>query len=889
MSFFFVTRFPYQWLMFFGTIILISLMTCREIILSENREIFDQHTLVITQNWPGKTTDQVEESLTKPWEMMLKSVSGYLEIKSVSEFGSISMHLKLNEGIQKEEFLRTIRNLYILNQNVFPKGVLFPRFTFDSGNDSNLILLRRISKTKMPPPSELLRKIQNLTGVKKITYQPESEAEIQINVDHNHLLDGVSPSMSEIYDRLRHHVDSVSFEPGQNQYFLKEYPVDPTEWEKVLILAQGKTFLPLGKIATTSITKVYGKNHTRINGSSFESIVIIANNPFHLIQLSLFLDSYLPEDPDWQFVFSSHEELIENIKFIFYFYLVIEVFYFLYFGFLKREWILTIKHTLIFILFLMILFFSLTSLGISIGISSFVFLLLLKVQLPFIHFRRMILHKKQLYAGSLILFVSFYFQLVPTSILNLVLIFLFALVLYPILLHSFFIFWQREGKQSFSLKDLQIQKLNELVSKKEHPRLHTIPFLSFSFFVLSFLYSLPLLFKPVSSFPHMDNIQLAKLEFPSYVAESERIRITKQVEQSILQKQLTNLLVVTHKNTRSDFYMKWKEGIFPFHFKNLPSEMGYFHFIEEMDGFESTILRFTNTDPKSLETSVLRIIPWIQAQKKVTEVILGFQPSTEGIEFKADPFHLAKMGVGFDPSIRETNLLLQPNVVSKMLYGGKLVDVKLNSIHTISKENFKKQPVVIGNGRIHYIESLRHYSTRQNLGKIYHKNAETSMEIIVKGESINWHSMEEGIRTLLGKDKTQLVERSKTNHETSRYRFIYLFLCFIPFFFRKKYSIEFLSFMFAYVILCKWQTQFFNRNYDQFCFIPFLFLFFRMNSYKKNNIPFYLSLPYLGLLFGTYFYPWKAGVDLFQSLFLFQVFGILSDKFKNNLKIFRTR
>lgn len=889
MSFFFAKKFPYQWFLFFGTVILISLMTCREILISESREKFDQHTLIISQNWPGKTTSQMEESLTKPWEMVLKSVSGYLELKSVSEFGSISMHLKLSEGVQKEDLIRTIRNLYILNQTLFPKGVLFPRFMFDSGNDSNMILLRRISKNTMPPPAGLLRKIQNLTGVKKVSYQPESETEIQINVEHNRLLNGVSPSMVEIYDSLRHHLDSVSYDPSQKQYFVKEYPIDPIEWEKVLILIQGKTLLTLGKIATTSITNVYGKNHTRINGSSFESIVIVTNNPFQLIQLSFLLDSFLSEFPDWQFVFSSQEDFLENIKIIFYLYLVIEVFYFIYFGILKKQWSLSIIHTLTFILFLVCLFFSLTCLDLTIGISGFVFLLLLKVQLPFISFRRMIVHKKQLYFASSILCLALYFHLVPISILNLVLIFLFALVFYPILLHLFFIFWQIKGKQSFSLFELQIQKLNELVSKREPPRFNTVDIISFSFFFLFFLYSLPVLFDPVSSIPHLENIQLARLEFPSYVAESERNRITKQVEQSILQNKLTNLLVVTHKNTRSDFYMKWKEGIHSLHFMNLPSEMGYFHFLEEMEGFESTILRFSNPDPKSLETSVLKIIPWVQVQKKVTEVVLGFQPSVEGIEFNSNAYHLTKMGIGLDPSIRETNLLLQSNIVSKMLYGGKLVDVKLSANHTISTENFRKQPIVVGNGKIHYTESLRHYSTQQNLGKIYHKNSETSLEIFVKGVDIDWLAMEEGIRRLLANDKTQLVERTKTNPGTIKYQFIFLLLCLMPLIFRKKYWIEFLSFMFAFVILCKWQTQFFTRNYDQLCFIPFLFLFFRMNSFDKGISSFYLSLPYVGLLFGSYFYPWKSGVYLFQSLFLFHVFGILNDKCKNSLKNFRTR
>ncbi|MCW7461944.1 AcrB/AcrD/AcrF family protein [Leptospira limi] len=889
MSFSFVARFSYQWILFFGSVILISLMTCREIVLSENRETFDQHTLVITQNWPGKTTNQVEESLTKPWEMILKSVSGYLELKSVSEFGSVSLHLKLSEGIQKEEFIQTIRNLYILNQNLFPKGVLFPRFIFDSGNDSNFILLRRISKNKVPSPDEFLRKIQNLTDVKKITYQPESETEIQIKVDHNRILNGVTPSLSEIYDSLRHHLDSVTYDPRQDQYFVNEYSVEPSDWEKVLILNQRNVYLPLGKIASTSITKVYGKNHTRINGSSFESILIFANNPFQLIQLSFLLHSILLEFPDWQIVFSSQEEFLDNIKVIFYFYLVIEVFYFLYFGILRRQWISNIIHIFSFILFLVLLFFSFRCLKIPIGYSGFVFLLLLKVILPFMNFRRIIVHKKQLFSASIIFLIAVYSQLVPISILNLVLIFLFALVLYPILSYLFFIFWRLVGKRNLSFRDMQIQKLNELILKKELTRFNTVSVLSLSILFLTFLYSLPALFNHVSSKPQLDNVKLARLEFPSYVAESERNRITRQVEESILQKQLTNLLVVTHKNVRSDFYMKFNEGVHSLQFKNLPSEMGYFHFLEEIDGFEPTILRFTNKDPKLLESSVLKIIPWIQIQKKVTEVILGFQPSTEGIEFKADANHLTQMSVDLDPTIRETNLLLQPNVVSKMLYSGKLVDVKLIADHSISKENFKKQPIVVGNGQIQYPESLRQYSTHQNLGKIFHKNAETSMEIFVKGENINWISIEDGIHTLLAKDETQLVERTETNDGTKKYRFIFLLSFLMPFFFRKKYRIDFLSFVFAFVILCKWQTQFFTRNYDQLCFIPFLFVFFRMNSRKKIILPFYLTLPYIGLLFGSYFYPWKSGVYLFQSMFLFQVFGIIFDKSKNNLKIFRTR
>ncbi|TGM35196.1 efflux RND transporter permease subunit [Leptospira biflexa] len=888
MSFTFVKRMKYQLFMVFGLIVLISILKIREIKLGDAKVMEDVETLVITQNWPSKTARQIEENVTKPWEMILKSVDGYLELKSISDHGNLALYLTLSPEFPKEELLQSVRNVYILNQNKFPRDIHFPRFVYDKDKEFHFILLKKVKSDRTSSLSDLEQRIKDIDYVTKFVYQPEFEREIQIKVDHLSLLQSSQPTMVQIYQSIRRHFEGVRMDTSREEYFVTDYPIKPMEWGKIQIQFGNFGKVSLGQIARVEVEQVDAKKNTRVNGKSFESILINTDSGFRQLLLELKLVGILKSFPDWEIVFSSQEELFTNTVELVFFYLLIESYLMIYLGLYKRRWLEVFVFSFSFLLFLIVVFFFLHLFQIPIGDSGFVFLFVLKLLFPFVRFQRVLYHKKQI-AGFVLLFsVLLWLEWIPISIFVLIFIFFNSIVVYPFCRNLILVFLKRKYVPTLNLSTFQISFLNRILNPKPISNPGAFFMISGLVLLFSFFYSVEGLWVSFPITPNQGSIQHARLEFPTYTSESEINRVTRQVEEAILSQHWTKLLVATQKNFRSDFYLKLAELTNPQLFSTLPTEMGYFHFVKGKAVQDTNTLRFTNQDPIALEVSILKLLPWLKSRKEIKEVVLGFQKASEGLKFQSNSTHRVKMKADVDPTIKESSFQLNPTVVAKMPLEEKIVDVKLMLNKTISKEEFRKQPVPTRNGSLVFLDSFRNFSSIKNFGRIYHKNTETSMEILIKGESLPWETIEDGIRNFLKNDETEYAERTETKSGEPHFRLVFFVILVSVLFFRKQYYKEYVSFVITITFIWKFQSILFTRDYLQLSMVILVYLFFSFTIRKKNQCLAHTNTFIIGSLFLSYVYPWNGGVYLFESMFLIFAFGYFYQKSLHYLKIIQT-
>ncbi|XDD47414.1 efflux RND transporter permease subunit [Leptospira sp. WS39.C2] len=881
--------YPYQCFFGIGCLILFSILSSPELQIGEWKPEEESQTLIISQNWPGKTASQLEESLIKPWEMMLKSVGGYREIKSTSEFGSVTLYLNLIKGYSKEELLQSVRNLYLLNQNKFPREIHFPRFRYDSDSESNFILLKRNSNSQKNSLRHLESKIKDLTWVNQYEYIPEFQSEIQIEIKPNVVFDPKYPSITEIFHYLQNQVATIQYDPRVGRFFLNEFPRQKENWEKVSVPLQNKGVVLLSQIATIQLKRITGKNQTRINGSGFESILIHTTSVIQQMLLLSELESLLEQFPDWHIVFSNHEELILNIKGYLFFYILIEILFVLYFGIVRNHWFFVFVNIISYFTLFVLITFLFSKAKIPLGDPSFVFLILIRYPLTFISLRVLFVKGKQIIFFLFVFGFGIYLKFFPNSVIGILLLLILSLFFYP-LVQDLLVWMCNQKKECLRMsQSTKTPVVYRILINQKQANLNYLKFLTIFVFFIILILSFRQVFTLIPTTSNSGSIQMAKLEFPTYVTESERNRITKQVEETILNKNWTNLLVVKLKNFRSDFYMKFNENVAIRDFSRLPTEMGYFHFTKENGSIQTYTLRFTNPNPVLLEESVLKLLPWLKSQKQIEEVVLGFQPSIEGLGFQTNSSERVMMDWGMDPSIKEMNFILHENVASKMVGNGKLIDVKLKVPLKMSMDEFKKHPFHFGSGYLTFVEFLRNYNPKKILGKIYHKDVEISMEIFVKGDEINWDKIHHGISQLLSKEDTRFVEQYEASDEEPKYRIVYLMVLVMTLILRKKYVTKYFCLFAVMVFIWKTQNIMFTRDYLQFSLLLFLIVFFQITVPLKKQNQIYFSLPYIGLFIGSFLYPWGGGNYLFQTITIFLLYGFFVLKWNHFLELFRTR
>lgn len=230
---------------------------------------------------------------------------------------------------------------------------------------------------------------------------------------------------------------------------------------------------------------------------------------------------------------------------------------------------------------------------------------------------------------------------------------------------------------------------------------------------------------------------MGRLEFPTSISEQESLRITKQVENTILNRKLTDLLVVKQSSANADFYFRLNELGVSLGLVDLPTESGYFHILGESKIDSNRILRFSNADTEVLEKNIIPLIPWLRTFEGVSDVVLCFQPSTEGLELHSPGKFRSLFGNDIADSLRERSLDLQSAIVGRMLVEKKLTDIRFSVKQNKQVERYIEKPVKLTTGIPLFDKSISEYKNIKTPGRIYHKNGETSLEILVKGKIFN--------------------------------------------------------------------------------------------------------------------------------------------------------
>ncbi|TGL87870.1 efflux RND transporter permease subunit [Leptospira congkakensis] len=868
--------------------VLFSLLSWKGISFGEDGYAEPKETIQITHRFSNKTAIQVEESITKPWEQILKSISGYKQIESISEVGRSMFLLQLDSGTSKQEIVQSIRNEYLLQKHKFPKDSHFPQIQSGKTDDSYLIILQRIHKGSDSTRKDLERKIRNLDGVLSFVHHSDKEQELVLEFRTNQIQTSEFPSLSIIFSSLRKHSFGFSLDKWNGYWFQKDNPLKPMDWSEVPISSNLGNGLKVSAIGKVSLKEREVRHGTRINGSSSETIIIKAKNSTSLYYISKELTSILSNHTDWILLYTSHEDLIRDLFRFFFLFFILDLVLVIFCSFLDKSGSELVINLLSYYISLILFLGICNLLNYPMGRAILWVILAWKYLLFVFPIRRIGVWLRGILFPFVILSLFVVCELIPKDFV----IFSFCHI-YFLLSFSFFkilfaplrtyqipvikiVFWERLS--CFS----KIQSGN----KSENLWLNK--------YVVSGLFLLGVISSLMSSFDFhrlgsfQGNILMAKLEFPTSVPEEESIRITKQVEDFILKQKMTDLLVVKQNPSSADFYFRLKELGSKSDFRNLPTESGYFHISGDKEINSNQRLRFANGNTEAIEKTILTLLPWLQNKLGVEEIVLCFQPSSEGIELNSSSKFRNLLGFDWDHSLRERSLALQSAIVGKMIWNHKLTDVRFSVLQEKELERFSVKPTKLNSGTSLYSESFIKSEKVKIPGRIYRKNGETSLEILLKGKKIQWKELESKIHKLLENGEVQLSEMTLEKTSDQKYQPFYLFCVILVFLYRKKEKCNSWIQILCLILVWRMNVSILSDDYLLFgsvgTVLMFLILFSPLKTFSSKK-----NIPTIFLLLVFYFLPGDGGKFFLEGLILIFVFFILQSKFIHQWKFFKTK
>ncbi|TGK97018.1 efflux RND transporter permease subunit [Leptospira brenneri] len=875
-------------LILFG--VLLSVLSWKGIVFGEEIYLEKKESIQIVTRWPNKTAIQVEESLTKPWEQILKSISGYEQVESISETGNSLILLHLKPEIQKQEIVRSIRNQYLLERQRFPKDSLFPKIQLGKEQENYIVILQKLHKEPDSSRKDLEQKIRNISGVLSFVHHPDKEEEIVLEIQRDRIQNSELPSLSTIFSAIRNHSFGFVLEKGSGKWFQKESPLEFKDWSQVYIPSIFGEGLKFSSIGSVSLQEKGGFRGTRINGLSSETIIISAESSTSLYHISEELKSILLDHKDWILLYNSHEDFMNDLFRSMILFFTLDFVLILFSSFGGKSINDLVVHLFSYYILVFLFFGVLNLLTYPIGRSILMFLILWKYLLFFFPIRR-----KGPWIGSVCSSLGFFLIMVfgnwiPKSF------FVFSLCHLFFLLGHLFLFrllklillnlipsirlihlpWF-----SYLLKD-HSKKQESLVMKKRSILVF------FGFLFLGVLFALGSSFHVYPLRPSQGNIQMGKLEFPTSISEGESIRITRQVEESILKQKVTETLVVKQNASSSDFYFRWNELGLKDGIQNLPTESGYFHLLGGLETNSNLKLRFSNANTEEIERVVLGLVPWMYEGTGVKEAVLCFQPSTEGREMVSPSKYRNFLDLKLEDLWRERSLELQSAIVRKVVRDDQLIDVRFSVKQTKDSERDLEKPTKLNTKQSVYSYSFTNYENIKVPGRIYRKNGETSLEILIKGNDVRWEEVKSRIQKFLQKEKVRLTEVMEENAAERNYRPFFLFLIITFFLYRKKDKMVTCIQVLSFFLLWRMNVSIFGGNYLLFGSVATLLLFFNLGVPRRsllvtNYIPLFLLL----LLF--YFLPGRGGKSFLEGLVLMICFFLLQSNLLQKWRFFKTK
>ncbi|PJZ82140.1 efflux RND transporter permease subunit [Leptospira meyeri] len=868
---------------------LLSVMQLSYLLLGEESFLQSPESIQITIQWPGKTALQVEEGITKPWEQLLKGISGYKEIESISERGSSQIHLELEEGIKKDVIVSAIRNEYLLQRQRFPVDSLSPKIQVKKSEDQYIVILQKISKNSDRSHKGLESQIRNIAGVSSFVHHPGSEKEVVLEIQPDRIQSFEFPSLSVVYDAIRNYNFGFYYDLGEGLWFLKDFPLKPNDWLNFGIPSQSGEGLLVSSFGSVSLRDKKSHHGTRINGLQSETILINAENGTSLYHITRELNTLLYDHKDWILLYTSYQDFFYDLYRFF-------VLFFLLDLVLVLTPILFPKETKP-ILYNLLSFYttSLLFLGVcsffsfSIGRSTLFLFLVWKYFLVLFPVRKIGKWTLSVLVSILILWIFVFLNWIPKILGIFSLVHFYFLLFVPFLKTLFLSFSKKSllplslsarrkkypNKQRTMLRDQNSQKRSSLFLAV------ILLFISISFSLVSSLE-----FTPVTT--SYGTVQIGRLEFPTSLPEQESIRITKQVENEILSRKITDLLILKQNPSSSVFYFRLNElgGINGF--KDLPTESGYFHFLGEAEPNADRKIRFSNANTEILEKKIISILPWLRTKKEIEEVVLCFQPSTQGWDIHSSTKYRNLLGFDLNDSLRERSLDLQSSIVGKMILDKKITDIRFLVKPDKNLDRYPQKPTKMSSGIPVFTESFTNYQTINNQGRIYRKNGETSLEILVKGKFIDWEELEFKIRNFLENDIVQFSETVPKKESLPKYRPVFVLIISVLFLYRKKNNLFWLFPCVCFLFLWRINVSLLGGDYFLFgttiLFLSFFLLWIPRSSLHWNHL-----IPFFFLFSLSYFLPGDGGRFFMGGFLLISVFFLFYLKMLRKWEIMKTK
>ncbi|MCW7477183.1 efflux RND transporter permease subunit [Leptospira bandrabouensis] len=869
--------------------VLLSTLSIQRLVFAPEIPDLDDDGLQITTFWPNKTALQIEENITKPWEQILKSISGYKKIESISEIGSSLIHLELERGFEKQNLIQIIRNEYLLQRQRFPEDSHFPKIKFGKPDNHHIIILQNIREGNEKSRKELEQKIRNISGLESLTHYSHKESEMVVQLNSNWIHAKEFPSLSQIFTTIRNYHWGFGLDQSNQIWFQKDFPVQFTSFSQMEIpfrFGEGFKFTSLGKL---SLEEKVLRHGTRINGLSSETMILKAESHISQYHLTRELETLLEEYTDWILLYSSHQEMMNDWFRFFIIFFSVDLFLVIFVSYLGLEGIKLSVYFCAYYTSLLVFLGVCILFAIPIG-KIFLFLLILwKYFFAIVSVRRVGVWVKQSFFSFFIFSILIYLDWIPKVfgfILLSNLYFFLAITFLKKLFTPFVsitfpqFYWSGLDSIVFLIRKFW----NQPDRSQSFSKFLLVSFFLFSSFLLA-IYS-AIFFHPLK-IPD-GTIQMAKLEFPTSIPEQESLRITKQVEDTILKKRITDLLVVKQNPSNAVFYYLLNEKGLEKGLHNLPTESGYFHTLSDSEVDTGFILRFSNADTQVLENNILPLVPWLRNFDGISEVVLCFQPSTEGLELHVPSTFGNILSYGITDVIRERSLDLQPAIVGRMLINKKLTDIRFLVDQNKNLERYQEKGVKLTKGITLFDKSFSQYKEIKTPGRIYHKNGDTSLEILIKGQNIKWDELKSKINLFLSNGPVKLSEISLQKKSEMKYRPIFLFFWIGLFLFRKKSKFHWFLILNLFLILWKIQTSFFSDEYLVFgtvCISLSVFHFLTIDLLKVT----YKMVPLLFLVFISYLFPGEGGKFLFEGLFLVLIFFISKDKIFYIGNFFKTK
>lgn len=870
-------------------IVLVSVFCIDKLTFADEISPEISKTIQITVNWPNKTAIQVEEKITKPWEQILKSISGYKSIESISEVGSSLIRLELREGIEIQNVIQSIRNEYLLQRHRFPEDSLFPRIKLGRLENQYILILQNIRNDPTKNRKGLEQKIRNISGLESLVHYSHKEREILVQIYSDWIQTQEFPSLSQIFTTIRNFQWGFQLDESLGIWFPKDYPPNKESFSKLGLpsrLGEGIKFSSLGKVAFEERAVRHG---TRINGASSETMILNAESATSLYHLTNELKPILAEYNDWILLYSSHQELVnEFIRFIIIL-ISVDLVLIIFSSYLNLERFHLAVYFFSYYTSLL-LFLSVCSIfAYPLGKMNFFLFIVWKYFFAFVSSKRISFWNKKVSYSLFIFFLFVYLDWIP-KVFGLILLANFYFYISISFLNGLFGHFVRIPFPQFKFRlfDTSFYFLRKVLDQSKQSKSLFKVLGIFVFFAMGILFSF---FSSISLYsltiPN-GSIQMARLEFPTSIPEQETLRITKQVEDVILERNVTDLLVVKQSATNADFYFRLNELGVSNGMRNLPSESGYFHVLGESIVNSGHILRFSNAETSILERNILPLVPWIRNFPGVTEVILCFQPSVDGLELQSNAKFGSFLNFGKEELVRERSLNLQSAIVGRMLIDKKLTDIRFLVKQNKEVENYSGKGVKLSNGITLFDKSVSHYKEIKTPGRIYHKNGDTSLELLVKGENIHWNELESKINKLLSEGPVRLSEISPQKKSEMKYRPIFLFISIFIYSFRKKSKLHSWMILILFLFLFRIQISIFGDEYLLFGATSITLVIFEIWSRDYIN---YLKhcIPLIFLVLIAYLFPGEGGKFLFEGLLLVSLFILMKFKLFSILDLFKTK